>query len=295
MSQQDRRLPETAHGWLGFAIGAAAVLLAVASFGCVKAFLRKGSEMIQAAFKALKSVLGDSQRSQVIDQQQRLLTPVGTDWSAYEPAITRCVQFPKIGYMLIWAYQAQGVVKRSIKLNDRALGYALGARVIPLQPLAWPNGDSLERIVERCIDDAETFLGRKCLGTRPEHQGLIEPVQDSGVRGEGGKSPYRHTSKEGKPETLARHEGVIKAMGVFQRSAGNKTFEQFAVDVVNPGGSAEHRVWGADLERAMKAVDAKPGDRVRIDYKGLAKVHTGDIREPERFMRRYEATVLERA
>lgn len=208
---------------------------------------------------------------------------VGRDYSNYEPSIPRCVQFPDIGHLTLWAFRGQKVIRRQIVINDEKLAQKLGGKRFPMPDMAWNLSTPLELMEDTAIAEAELFLRNKLAGapmkppTRvsslmPEHTvGAVE-VQHQEKRAVKPKA-------QGKPLTFARlpvHPlkstlGELQHFGTVDRTIAGKTTQQFAVDVLVPGKGVE-RLHGADLERAIEQAGAKLGDRVEIRYTGTTEV-----------------------
>jgi hypothetical protein len=229
--------------------------------------------------------------------------PVGRDWTNYEPAITRCVQFPGIGYMLIWAYRGQSVVKRSVKITNKELADAIGAHTFPLRTRQWPANSSIDFVEDQCIDDAEAFLAEKCKGEVRAAKRVVDKTPATNVSTGESDAPEKPSRRSAQAKSAVKpyahvpvkaiesHVGTLTNAGVFPRSMGDRQFEQYAIDVFKPEIGSDHRLWGADLERALEAAGARPGDKVRIDYTGASKTAGADGKGG--FMKHFVATVLE--
>lgn len=302
--------PTTLSGWIGWAIGASVMLIALLSIKILKFLMTAANKQVSAAIARNK--VEPAKKADEADGDAVMPFGTGRDWSDYEPAITRCIQFPGIGYLLLWAYRGQSVIKCSVKLNDADLVKAVGAQVFPLKPMTWPADATVEQMEDRAIELTEQFLAQKCAGVKakavrkPEFTEKEAPSAAPALMAPPAKAAapqpvkakkrdansYAHPASSAK--AVETHVGVLQDAGVFPRTMGDRQFEQFGVDVFKPELGAPHRIWGTDLERAIEAADAKPGDRVRIDYTGSSRVVLPG-EQGFTTMRHYVATVLERA
>lgn len=117
-----------------------------------------------------------------------------------------------------------------------------------------------------------------------------EPVQDAAI-----KTPTESVQHEPRSQSAAtasratgakvhsQYEGVFLASGIGRRSIKNNStkgpeyidVEQFYIDIrliATEAKGAVHRVWGADLERALSASQAQPDDLIRVLHKGRTEV-----------------------
>jgi hypothetical protein len=69
-------------------------------------------------------------------------------------------------------------------------------------------------------------------------------------------------------EVVNRWQGVLVKSGTFERTLSGDTFSQFAVDVVLDNAGVTHRIWGADLQRALQESKANHGDLVEVVHHG---------------------------
>lgn len=214
----------------------------------------------------------------------------GHDFTDYEVAEIRCIQFPKVGFMSIWAYKKRGVVKRSITFTNPKVAKATGLAKLPLPDMAWPPGSSINAVEDACIRDAEQMIKAKC-GVAATKAAPLKPAQSvvakqdvsqpqphpqssEEVEGEGKQkprsAPYIHM-----PPPKESHRGVLNGMGVFPRQQGLKKFKQYAVDLISPE-VGPSRVWGEDLQRALEDSGAQVGDTIEVQLTGRSpRVHNG--------------------
>lgn len=207
-----------------------------------------------------------------------LPTPVGRDFSAYEPSIPRCVQFPQVGHLTLWAFRTIGIVQRQLVISDEALARRVGANRIPMPEMKWPKATALDLIEEQAIVEAEMFLqdklGRRAVGTRVSDLTMLPSVaaakaEVSAKAKTPGAKPYGHVP--GPVNVLQRTVGVLRFAGPAERTLGGKTSMQYAVDVEQPGIGVQ-RLWGVDLERALADAGAEVGHKVQLDYTGTSPI-----------------------
>lgn len=251
--------------------------------------------LVGAATKIHRSIAMErvkpDDRADVTSQAVTLAVPVagsgrvtfkGHDFSDYEVAEIRCIQFPKVGFMSIWAYKRRGVVKRCITFTNPKVAKATGLAKLPLPDMIWPKGSSITAVEDACIRDAEEMINAKCgqagkkatlVGTAltvpatrenvNQHQAAAVGKTAGEPTAQGGRSaPYVHL-----PPAQEVHKGVLQDMGVFSRQQGDRTFDQYAIDLMSPE-VGPSRVWGEDLQRALEASGARVGDTVEVKRTG---------------------------
>lgn len=205
----------------------------------------------------------------------------GHDFSNYDPAAIRCIQFPKIGFLSIWAYREKGVVKRTITFTEARVAKQVGYAKLPLPDMDWPSGSSLAAVEDACIDDARRMIMSK-VELPSEKAGVTKTTKAEKVAVAPLVSEQAKVATK-KPVAKAyahvpvkeRHVGILQGSGVMERSMGKRKFNQFGIDVMDPA-VGQKRVWGEDLSRAMEAAGAEPGDEVEVIFTGRSPRDHGD-------------------
>lgn len=210
----------------------------------------------------------------------------GRDYSDYEPSIPRCLRFPGVGYLTLWAFQGRGVVMCQLVITRRDLAATIGAARVPMEEMPWPKGTSLEVIEDAAVEKAKSLLKRRA-GRLPaselQHVDAVRtavpaPAQASvdvpaavpsrAARKPAAK-PYVHMPTGGGGRAT---RGVLRYAGMAHlvRDDGKAT-QHFAADIEVPGVGVS-RIWGVDLQRALGEADAWPGDTVEIVRTGRSLV-----------------------
>jgi hypothetical protein len=210
----------------------------------------------------------------------------GRDYSDYEPSIPRCLQFPGVGYLTLWAFQGKGVVMCQLVITRRDLAARIGAARVPMEELPWPKGTSLDVIEDAAVDKARSLLKRR-VGRLPATElpqvevartAVPAPAQapvdvpaavpSRAVRKPAAR-PYVHMPTGGSGRAT---RGVLRYAGMAHlvRDDGKAT-QHFAADVEVPGVGVS-RIWGIDLQRALGEAGARPGDTVEIVRTGRSPV-----------------------
>ena len=279
------------------------IALAVVLYGAtfvMKAVLKPTSiNAFAAVARLIGSVIARKPRKSA---ESRIPQYYGRDYSDFEPATTRCIQFPRIGYMLIWAYRAQGVVRAEVKLDNQRIEAAFGAKTFPLEPRAWSDDAQLEAIEQELVDEAERILKRRCDSQRVQTattkaSGAVKAKPSAPTEAPAAavvaprpaavkppRAPQPPLAVSGRPGTLPpkpvaarqlapakvvnRSQGVLVDWGTFERTLNGDTFHQFAVDVVLDNAGVTNRIWGADLQRALQEAQANRGDIVEVAHHG---------------------------
>lgn len=88
------------------------------------------------------------------------------------------------------------------------------------------------------------------------------------------------------------YQGKLVRFGIEPRTlAGGKRIDQFFIDIsMNDLGDGVHRLWGTDLERALRDSGAKPGNSIKV-------VHVGNVKLPAPSVGHkniYEITMLDK-
>lgn len=322
---QKARAPRGLMEAVGQLVGIALAAVLFAATHVLKAVLKPTSINGFAAVARLSSyLLAQKPRTEKANQATRYY---GRDYSDFEPAITRCIQFPRIGYMLVWAYRSQGVVHAEVKLDNRRIEAVFGAKAFPLEPRSWSEDVPLEAIETELVDEAERVLVRRCqsrrsqaapakpvVAAKPQAQRapaapaeavakapaeMVKPSQPSSAQGtivgprtalRSKTPPVRQTARA---EVVDRSQGVLVNADTFERTLGDDTFRQFAVDVVLDAGVTK-RIWGADLQRALQESKANLGDLVEVAYHGKT-ANWNDEDGGSRRTNHYSVRVIERA
>jgi hypothetical protein len=225
--------------------------------------------------------------------------PAGTDFSMlkgstiFPSAVTDATGIP-VGTLKIWYDADTRIAKREFTALHAGLVSALGNRRLPLEPKQLPSAaDSLATLREVTLREVESILQRKLrkgTGAPP----VSSPAADTQARPAAAPAVPAgrpHAAVSGAVRSKAAHihqtdEGYLEGAGLADRTLqdredperGVQTIQQFYVDIVlttgdNPG--RVKRIWGADLERAIAAVEAFKGDHVRVKHLGRERAHGG--------------------
>lgn len=195
-----------------------------------------------------------------------------------------------LGTLKIWYDAETRVARRELTLVHPGLEAALGSRRLPLEPRRLPTADSIPTLREVSLREVEEMLRRKFGGD------LGARVQSAADAPTPAALPPAAAKERAAPPKAVRaraaqvqqvDEGILQNYGWDTRTIPNnedpeggvRTIEHFFVDVEltnsdNPG--QIKRVWGADLERAIKAAAPREGDSIRIKHLGRMPVSGRD-------------------
>lgn len=276
----------TFTGWIFYGLGAAAILLAL--------LVSKGLKLVLCLLIA--SGRRVQRRAEAKPKEPPASAPiveyVGRDWSNYEPATTRCLQFPGIGYLNLWAFPSTRVVLRQLTLSDPKLVKAVGARRVPLPKLEWAQGTPLSMIEDDSARLVESWLAKKVQdGAReaPAFDKLAsQPVKpkptlkaaepNARVASEARQAPYAHgLGRAARPV----HEGTLLNLSEMPRLLDGKNVMHLGARLRNKDG-AINIIWGNDLHRAADEAGATVGDEVRIEHLGRHPVVLEDGTEAKK-------------
>lgn len=301
-AQAQHRRPLTLTGWLGWCIGAlcAAViklLILGARWALKKAASRRQAVKVEAAVA----------KAQVAEKSPAPAF-VGRDWTNYEPATVRTVQFPGIGYLLVWGFAEEGVIKSTLKLSDDELVKRMGSRSVPLAPVPWKRGVDIAYALHDLVAEAERLLRQKCGGSEVTKVAAnaapptaVASVVSVDSVAEAPRKPrraepaaYAHPVRRAKAVQCTI--GFLEDAGVQKRTMGDRTFDQYAVDLRDADSGVPVRLWGTDLQRALENVQARVGDLLQVDETGSRPVPSpeGESSGKPTLMRLFDVKLLDR-
>lgn len=219
----------------------------------------------------------------------------------------------------LWIYRDTRVCYREVTFLNALLRTSVGLNRVPFPHLTFAQGDTPAALMEVSVRDFEGWLRKRTPGTQfgveatkaaltkpvelkvasmptpvttPVLGGVEAPVQKQEVKVPA-PAPVKaerpvpvKTNLQPKIEEVTR--GIMVDCGIQERSIGNRTFEQFCVDLTltdaeNRG--QPHRVWGTDLQRGVTEARAKRGDAVEIQKHGslAIQLHGGAISQKNSF------------
>lgn len=300
-AQAQHGRPLTLTGWLGWCIGAlcAAViklLILGARWALKKAASRRQAVKVEVAPAKAKAA-----------ETTPAPAFIGRNWSNYEHATVRTVQFPGIGYLLVWGFAEEGVIKSTLKLSDDELVKRMGVRSVPLAPVPWKRGVDIAYALHDLVAEAERLLRQKCSGSEvvkvaaPAAPTTPAPAVVSVDTGEAPRksrraepAAYAHPVRRAKAVQCTI--GVLEDAGVQKRTMGDRTFDQYAVDLRDVDSGTSVRLWGTDLQRALESVQARAGDLLQVDETGMRPVPSpeGENGGKPTMMRLFDVKLLDR-
>lgn len=301
-AQAQHGRPLTLTGWLGWCIGAlcAAViklLILGARWALKKAASRRQAVKVEVA--PAKEMAAEKTPAPAF---------IGRDWSTYEHATVRTVQFPGIGYLLVWGFAEEGVIKSTLKLSDDELVKRMGARSIPLAPVPWKRGVDIAYALHDLVAEAERLLRQKCSSSEEVKVAApavpstpVAPVVSVETDPEAGRKPrraepaaYAHPIRRAKAVQCTI--GYLVNAGVQSRTKDGRTFDHYAVDLMDADSGTELRLWGTDLQRALESIQARAGDLIQVDEMGMRQVASpeGENSGKPTMMRLFDVKLLDR-
>lgn len=236
-----------------------AALLAVIGFG------------FRAAYRRLRAGEQDVQEAQNTMTDQR----AGHE----ESAIKDCDSADKIVSVKVGSatvvhcrfYAAANTITRTIVRRQKRLLKRFGrTRELPALEIEGTTLDELER---RTIADAKAILDEEC---EPKKTRQVKPIQDAQA-----PEKVEATEKRDQPKELVMsppkkgvvtYRGKLLASGIAERSFGNKTSNSYGITFEDESLGSENKLWGADLERALKDSGAQTGDRIELVLIGESPV-----------------------
>ena len=192
-------------------------------------------------------------------------------------------------------YPHLGVVKRTLIIKSKAAEKRLGCKRMVLADLAVSSTKGLEAAVEQTKIDVRKItavakpdsanLHRPAKAASIKDQPVSETVQQPKAAAEGNPQDPVSGKEEPPPKKIDRapeykevaYRGELLFHGFDWRGEDEKRYKSYCLDIHDENVGSKHRVWGADLERAVKDAGVAIGDRIEVAQTG--KITTANKRK----------------
>lgn len=157
----------------------------------------------------------------------------------------------------LWFHPEEGVVKRVVRFHNKKLAEEHGEK-LKLPEIDLIDIGAADALVAQTVDEIRSKFS---IG----HAAKV--AQPAGKRA--AAIPQAKAS--------ASYTGKIIRFGMETHDGnGGKKFEAFTLHLFDAQAGAPHELRGADLQRAIKEVGARPGDMVKVDSLGRTPVSLGE-------------------